>query len=469
MDREQARQQWWMWAAHQTQDDATRTRMVEAALRVMEAGGSAADAAAAGTAALNAPPPAAPPGPPTGARALVRSATEDRLLLGVGIIGVLAILGVVAVVGISSLRAKPVAVHKPAVVVKQIDTPETRAIRAFIPEAKRFVEAHRGLKYNADVPVTFLTDADFKKRIASSPADQKGVDMATKEWRALSLIPPGLDLGKELTDLATNGIAGYYDSSTKQLVVRGVAPTTDNRVTLVHELTHALQDQHFALSRLSRVKTDEESVAFRSLVEGDAVRIQEEYIASLPKAEQDTYNSAQQAGQSASGGAPDALLEEFGFPYSSGTDFVKTLVDARGQAYLDAAFVNPPTTTAQIIHPERYINIEAAQPVAAPAADGKVFDDGTMGELGIRAVLYQAVTQKLISLNDFLFATDGWAGDSYTAWSTATGACVRDSIASRSLTDAEGLWLGLTKVAGLRKGWTVTTSRGLIVNFTACG
>ena len=64
----------------------------------------------------------------------------------------------------------------------------------------------------------------------------------------------------------------------------------DVRVTLVHELTHALQDQHFDLTKLDdAVETSGEDFALTALVEGDATSVEDDYLFSLPQAEQDAY------------------------------------------------------------------------------------------------------------------------------------------------------------------------------------
>ena len=64
----------------------------------------------------------------------------------------------------------------------------------------------------------------------------------------------------------------------------------DVRITLVHELTHALQDQRFDLTKLDdTVETEGEDFALTALVEGDATSVEDDYLFSLPQAEQDAY------------------------------------------------------------------------------------------------------------------------------------------------------------------------------------
>src|SRR5207237_6542632 len=87
---------------------------------------------------------------------------------------------------------------------------------------------------------------------------------------------------------------------------------------------------------------------------------------------------------------PQALVELLAFPYQVGPPFTQSLLKAGGQAKLDAAFKNPPTTSEQLVHPEKYLAGEGAKPVDKPTADGKVIDQGVLGELGLAVVLGQA-------------------------------------------------------------------------------
>src|SRR4051812_16466537 len=157
------------------------------------------------------------------------------------------------------------------------------ALEAFIPTAEAFVEQHRGLKFKQPVKVTLLDDAAFKKRLlADEKTDQAQVEKATKVLRALGLIQGNVDVGKAMEALLGDAVVGFYDPKTKELFVRGAQPTPYVRQVLVHELTHALQDQHFAIDRPDLDKADDErGDAFQALVEGDAVRIDTEYRESL--------------------------------------------------------------------------------------------------------------------------------------------------------------------------------------------
>src|SRR5437588_512232 len=82
------------------------------------------------------------------------------------------------------------------------------------------------------------------------------------------------DLGAAESSLLSNGVAGFYDPTSKTLVVRGEKPTPYVRQVLVHELTHALQDQYFSINRPDLDRADDErGDGLLGLSEGDAVRV----------------------------------------------------------------------------------------------------------------------------------------------------------------------------------------------------
>ena len=183
--------------------------------------------------------------------------------------------------------------------------PKTNAIDALVAKLERFVEDHRGLKFKQPVKVTLIDTAAFSKRISDqSKPDPVASAKQSRILHALHLLPANVDAGAAEQSLLTGAVLGLYDSKTKELFVRG--DDTDSpevRQTLVHELTHALQDQWFGLDRPDLEKKEDDSpLGFQTVFEGDAVRIQNEYLASLSKADQRkiaTTEAAQAGGATA--------------------------------------------------------------------------------------------------------------------------------------------------------------------------
>ena len=128
--------------------------------------------------------------------------------------------------------------------------PAAGTLDAFVPIAEAFVEQHRGLKFKAPVKVTFLADTEFQQELAkANGSDATGYVTEAKVLHALGLLDGLPDLARAEQDLQDTSVIGFYDPKTKQLFVRGVDAKPSVRHVLVHELTHALQDQWFSIDR----------------------------------------------------------------------------------------------------------------------------------------------------------------------------------------------------------------------------
>jgi hypothetical protein len=347
------------------------------------------------------------------------------------------------------------------------------SIQQFVPIAKRFVEQHRGLTFKTDVPVTLLDDAAFKERLlgksTSTKTPSQQLTIASKELKALHLIDKSVDLGAATDALLGAGVSGFYDPKSKSLVVRGVSATPYVRQVLVHELTHAVQDQWFGIDRPALdAANDEQASAFQAVYEGDAVRIEDEYHNAMTAAEkQQADREAQGQGGGLPADTPQVLLELISFPYIVGPDFVRTLQQAGGQARVDDAFVHPPTTSAQLINVQRFLSGVAARPVATPKADGARFDTSVLGEFGLLLLLERTPGS---SSSQAVRAGDLWGGDSYVAWDAGSIACVRDNVVADSAADQPQLDAALGAWANGVAGTTFTPARaGQPAQITACG
>ena len=339
------------------------------------------------------------------------------------------------------------------------------SLQAFVPVAEKFVEEHRGLKFKTPVQVTFLADADFQRELAKSGSiDATAYATEARELRALGLLDGRPDLARAERELQGSSVIGFYDPKAKQLFVRGVEAKPAVRHVLVHELTHALQDQWFSIDRTSSTE-DESDIAFRTLVEGDAVRVENQYIASLSEAEQRQVRLGD-AGGPVPADVPEVLVELDSFPYVVGPQFTQAIVDRSGQARLDAAFKSPPTTTAQVIHPDLFLAGRGPAAVDFPTADGKEIDKGVLGELGLDLLLERLTSRGRVSRADAQTIAAGWGGDRYIAWDQGSESCVRTRFLMSSDRATRALLAALRSFAIDHPGTTVE-GRGPIL-FTAC-
>ena len=142
-----------------------------------------------------------------------------------------------------------------------------------------FVEKHRGLRYTHAVPVEYLPDKEFEALVTgqdSSVADPSDAD-SEASLRALGLIAGDTKLQQDSTKIQSSGVLAFYSDREEKVVVRGTgALDAGTRVLLAHELTHVLQDQHFDLNKLRTEAAAGADLAVLSLIEGDAVSIENE-------------------------------------------------------------------------------------------------------------------------------------------------------------------------------------------------
>ena len=340
-----------------------------------------------------------------------------------------------------------------------------------IPALMRFVQEERGLPFKEPVEVTLLPDGAFRQRLRSTEEEQTAeekerVETNERVLRALGLLEGDVDLTEAMESLLGSAVAGFYDTEEDDLVVRGDRLSASVKVTFVHELTHALQDQHFDLDREDiEDRDDEASQAFTSVIEGDAVRIEQLYLDTLSASEQ---KAAQDEEMEAASGIdpniPRILLESIAFPYAVGPGFASEVVAAGGQAKLDDAFRTPPTTSEQIIHPDLYVaDGEPPRTVADPEPDGDEIDAGAVGEFGLILIL-----QRILDDRTAIVAANGWGGDRYVAWDDDDKTCVRTNLVMDTAKDAREMADALREAAEERDQLEVTVTPRLIT-FTSCG
>ena len=248
--------------------------------------------------------------------------------------------------------------------------PEPATWDARVQPYADFVQRTRGLTYKRPVEVDFLSEADYVDLFEPNGSTPGDSDQAVADQYADLLnaegLTSGVDEGDTQTRVAQTASLGFYDFDSKRIFVRGDVLTPAVQVVLVHELTHALQAQHFDIELGGA-----DDFVLRSIVEGDAMRIEWKYADTLPDVEReqaDVDNSLDEETSAELDQIPWALVQQTFAPYDLGPIFLAYLDGHGGDAAINGAFTNLPSEE-QLVTPSLYGGGDADRPVdvAAPA------------------------------------------------------------------------------------------------------
>jgi hypothetical protein len=311
----------------------------------------------------------------------------------------------------------------------------------------RQTPAIRGLELRENVPTDVMDRPALEALMQKMLRDEyppEMIELAEKAYKALDLIAADVDLIEAFSAFATSQVAAFYEPDTKRIYVLDdlremmiemapgvpaemaaamIEPMITN--TLAHEFTHALQDQHFDLNRLidASKHDDDMALAVHALIEGDAMIAGTAVM--LGSAAQALAMSPDAAAMSAMGAtltpglaeAPAIFRESLLFPYVNGWVFSLRIAKDEGFAAIDRALRDPPISTEQVLHPEKYLAREAPLAVGLPELEGVVSERligaNVMGELQTRILLGGSP--------DAIAAAEGWGGDAYAVFEAAAG------------------------------------------------
>jgi hypothetical protein len=248
----------------------------------------------------------------------------------------------------------------------------------------------------------------------TTPAEMHASEISLKK---LGLIPPDFQFRAFIIKLLTEQVAGYYDPEQQEFFLADWINLDGQKPVMAHELTHALQDQHFNLRRFDKwPKGDSDAeLAVHALIEGDASLAMGVYVSRSPlrivalmKSMGESKSSTEEIDR-----APRALRESLLFPYDQGMQWVTQLYRRDGWPLVSKAFTDLPQSTEQILHVDKYFAREAPIKVSLPniaSALGngwKQIDVDVNGEWGYYLILNEYLKSDVESKR----AADGWGGD----------------------------------------------------------
>jgi hypothetical protein len=312
-------------------------------------------------------------------------------------------------------------------------------------DAAAYVQQARQRAFKTFPPVELLADTEFDRALLADFDDSRA-DLEDEGviLTALGLLDPGVTLADAYRDALEMGVVGFYDPKTGRLVVRASSNRGQDsfnlyvRQVMVHELTHALDDQWFNLDRSDFADLDAE-YGFTAVVEGNAHRVDQQWQNQLDPASQ-----AQLQTESLTAVSPADLLRYFALPpilqqlqlspYSDGAAYVGRLVAGGGEAAADEAITEPPGTSEDILNPDRARATDPEVVLDPPPAAATTVTSGRLGELIVQLWLGPA-------------ASDGWGGDHAVTWREGKRSCIAVDLAADTPSD-------LAEVESAAKAWT---------------
>lgn len=236
-------------------------------------------------------------------------------------------------------------------------------------------------------------DKDAKERYAS-----------TRTAEAFGLIPKGFNLEGFLVDLLTEQIAGLYDPKAHEFYIADWIAPDEQRMVMSHELTHALEDQHFNIEPWVKAArpNDDAELARESVLEGSAMAAMLDYmlkerglkLKDLPDIDPGVF-MGDLSETPLLKKAPPFIKDSLMFPYFAGLTFSANILKTDGWNGFSAVFSKPPANTQQIIHPALYRAGKAPAPLKLGFPENLLdakwtkLEENSLGEFGWKEVLKQ--------------------------------------------------------------------------------
>ncbi len=277
----------------------------------------------------------------------------------------------------------------------------------------------KSLRSREDIRAYVVKQMNEDKNAAERYADQRSAE-------AFGLLPKGFDFDNFMVNVLTEQIEGLYDPKSHEFYIADWSPLADQRMVMAHELTHALEDQHFQIEtwvKAARPNEDAE-LARDAVLEGSAMAAMVDYLMlGTGRSLKDVpdFDPGMLIGDLSSTPtlktAPPFLKDALIFPYISGLNFSAAVMKNTGWAALPGVFEKPPISTQQILHPALYRSGKIPASVALPRLEKLLgdnwskLDENVMGEFGWKEVLKQFLDDDRAKT-----LAAAWDGDRYVVF-----------------------------------------------------
>ena len=254
--------------------------------------------------------------------------------------------------------------------------------------------------------------------------EQRYADQRAAE--AFGLLPKNFNLDSFMVELLTEQIAGLYDPGTHEFYIADWIPLQDQKMVMAHELTHALEDQHFQIEawlKAAKPNGDAE-LAREAVLEGSAMASMVDYLLLGTGQSMKTLPEFDPSAIIGDLGttptlekAPQFIKDGLIFPYFAGMTFTAAVMKPRGWSALSGIFENPPVSTQQILHPNLYLAGKKPETIDIPSLEKtlgpswKHLDENILGEFGWKEVIKQFLDE-----NRAKTLAAAWVGDRYVVF-----------------------------------------------------
>jgi hypothetical protein len=299
------------------------------------------------------------------------------------------------------------------------------------------LQDERELILTSDVPVVVMSSAQADQVLRGEVSDHtkaSAFTRAAKVGAMTGLYPSGTNLKKQTMGMLNDQVAGFYDFTGNRIIlVKGKSPQgalgemesffthsdTAHEMLLAHELTHALQNQHFDIhKKLEQIRDNEDrKLALKSVAEGDATLASYGYVQGGLSASTigdlvSRLGAMPKHFNEESPDTPAALRASMIFQYVDGTRFVGEAYKHGGWKAVNALYAKPPLSTRQVMNPALYFK-HPEPPVKITVAGWnraltgwREMSRNTYGELMLRVIL-----KRNPSARAQVALARGWRGD----------------------------------------------------------
>lgn len=348
----------------------------------------------------------------------------------------------------------------------------------------KIAEEERDLEFKHPVEVRFLDPEVFVEERRTeedelTDEDRQEIEQTTGLFRALGLLSGEVDLLKAFQDFQDSGTLAYYAFKEKRITIRGTTITPAVKSTLVHELVHVLQDQHFDISSRTQELSKEieegddtttESTVLDAVIEGDASRIESQYEESLSTAERKALTKSQEEQNKEPSEAyksiPEIVVTIQTAPYVLGEAVVQAVFEDGGNSAVDDLFTDTPQHESALLDAFEVLadDIDAKDVDEPSLVDGEEkFDAGEFGGL----TLYFVLAERL-PLREALAAADGWGGDRYVAYERDGTSCFKIAYQGDSDADTDQMFGALQDWIAVAPGTGEVERQGDGLLFGSC-